>query len=77
MGGLRCSYRHLQNRRRVAFALFEGFDCAHRGRRVEAADRRAALGATCIILYNAWRQIRPAILELGDIAPEAGMEARI
>ena len=43
----------------------------------EAADRLAALCAACIILYNAWRQIRPAILELGDIAPEAGMEARI
>ena len=43
----------------------------------EAADRWAALGAACIILYNAWRQIRPAILELGDVAPDPGTEARI
>jgi cation diffusion facilitator family transporter len=43
----------------------------------EAADRWAALGAACVILYNAWRQIRPAVLELGDIAPDPGTEAQI
>jgi len=43
----------------------------------EAADRWAALGAACVILYNAWRQIRPAVLELGDIAPDPGTETQI
>jgi len=47
------------------------------GKGWEAADRWAALGAACIILYNSWRQIRPAILELGDVAPDPGTEARI
>lgn len=35
------------------------------------------LGAACVILYNAWKQLRPAILELGDIAPDPSIEARI
>lgn len=30
-----------------------------------------------MILYNAWKQIRPAILELGDAAPDPSVEARI
>lgn len=47
------------------------------GRGWEAADRWAALGAACVIFYNAWRQLRPAILELGDIAPDPSIEARI
>ena len=42
----------------------------------EVADRWAALGAAGILPYNAWRQFRLA-LELGDIAPDPGMEARI
>ena len=47
------------------------------GRGWEAADRWAALGAAFVILYNAWRQLRPAILELGDVAPDPTIEARI
>jgi len=42
----------------------------------EAADGWAALCAALVILYNAWKQLRPAVLELADIAPDVSMEAR-
>jgi cation diffusion facilitator family transporter len=42
-----------------------------------AADDWAALGAALVILYNAMRQIRPAILELADRAPDPSLETRI
>ncbi len=42
-----------------------------------AADDWAALGAAVVILYNAMRQIRPAILELADRAPDPSLETRI
>jgi cation diffusion facilitator family transporter len=47
------------------------------GKGWEAADRWAALGAACVILYNALKQLRPAILELGDVAPDPSTETRI
>jgi len=47
------------------------------GERWAAADRWAALGAALMILYNAWRQLRPAILELGDVAPDPTLETRV
>jgi cation diffusion facilitator family transporter len=43
----------------------------------EAADGWAAVGAALVILYNAWQQARPAILELSDIAPPPHIEAQI
>src|SRR5579863_1362268 len=43
----------------------------------EAADGWAALCAALVILYNAWKQLQPAVLELGDIAPDTTMEARV
>ena len=43
----------------------------------EAADGWAAVGAALVILYNAWQQLRPAILELSDIAPPPHIEAHI
>jgi cation diffusion facilitator family transporter len=43
----------------------------------EAADGWAAVGAALVILYNAWQQLRPAILELSDIAPPPHIEAQI
>ena len=43
----------------------------------EAADGWAALCAALVILYNAWKQLRPAVLELADIAPDASMETRV
>lgn len=43
----------------------------------EAADGWAAVGAALVILYNAWKQLRAAILELSDIAPHPDIEAQI
>ncbi|HXN64083.1 MAG TPA: cation diffusion facilitator family transporter [Candidatus Acidoferrales bacterium] len=43
----------------------------------DAADDWAALGAALIILYNAGYQIRPAIRELADIAPDPSLESRV
>lgn len=43
----------------------------------EAADGWAALCAALVILYNAWKQLRPAILELTDIAPHPSIEAQV
>jgi divalent metal cation (Fe/Co/Zn/Cd) transporter len=42
-----------------------------------AADDWAALGAALVILYNATRQLRPALLELTDRAPDPSLEARV
>jgi cation diffusion facilitator family transporter len=47
------------------------------GQRWAAADRWAALCAALVILYNAWWQLRPAILELGDVAPDPTLETRV
>jgi len=30
-----------------------------------------------VILYNAWKQLRPAVRELTDIAPDASMESQV
>jgi cation diffusion facilitator family transporter len=43
----------------------------------EAADGWAAVGAALVILYNASKQLRAAILELSDIAPHPDIEAQI
>jgi len=43
----------------------------------EAADGWAAVGAALVILYNAWKQLRAAILELSDVAPHPDIEAQI
>lgn len=43
----------------------------------EAADGWAALCAALVIFYNAWKQLKPALLELGDIAPDTTMEGQV
>ena len=43
----------------------------------ETADGWAAVCAALVILYNAWKQLRPAIRELADIAPDESMETRV
>jgi cation diffusion facilitator family transporter len=43
----------------------------------EAADDWAALCAAIVILYNAAIQLRPAILELADIAPDPDITAKV
>src|ERR1017187_5548896 len=47
------------------------------GPRWARADAWAALCAGVVVLYNAWHQMRPAILELGDIAPDPDITARV
>jgi len=43
----------------------------------EAADGWAALCAALIILYSAWKQLQPAVLELGDIASDTTVEVKV
>ena len=43
----------------------------------EAADGYAALCAALVIVYNAWKQLRPAVRELADIAPDLSMEVQV
>jgi len=43
----------------------------------QAADGWAAVCAAVVILYNAWRQLRPALLELFDTAPDPNIEAQV
>jgi cation diffusion facilitator family transporter len=43
----------------------------------EAADGWAALCAALVILYSASKQLRAAVLELGDIAPDKTLEAQV
>jgi cation diffusion facilitator family transporter len=52
----------------ISIALLKGW---------EAADDWAALGAALIILCNAMRQLRPAVLELTDRAPDSSIETRV
>jgi cation diffusion facilitator family transporter len=47
------------------------------GPRWGRADAWAALCAGVVILYNAWHQLRPAILELADIAPDPDIRTSV
>ena len=47
------------------------------GKGYETADDWAALGAACILLYNAYRQLRPAIAELTDAAPPGDIDSAV
>lgn len=41
------------------------------------ADGWAAVCAAFVILYSAWKQFQPAVLELGDRAPDTTLESQI
>ncbi len=41
------------------------------------ADGWAAVCAAFVILYSAWKQLQPAVLELGDRAPDTTLESQI
>ena len=43
----------------------------------EAADDWAAMAAACVIAWNGWRQLRPALNELMDIAPDRNVRVKI
>ena len=47
------------------------------GKGYETADDWAALGAACILLYNAYRQVRPALAELTDAAPPGDIDSAV
>jgi cation diffusion facilitator family transporter len=71
------AWHHRSDALTSAFA-FTGISIALLGGpRWQAADGWAAVGAALVILYNAWRQLRPAVLEIADIAPDASIEARV
>jgi cation diffusion facilitator family transporter len=43
----------------------------------ETADGWSAVCAALVVLYNAWKQLRPAVLELADIAPHPSLETEV
>lgn len=43
----------------------------------KAADGWAAICAAILILFNAWKHMRPAVRELADIAPDSSIEAQV
>jgi cation diffusion facilitator family transporter len=47
------------------------------GKGWESADDWAALFASCIITYNAFRIFRMALLELSDVAPDRSIEEQV
>jgi cation diffusion facilitator family transporter len=47
------------------------------GKGYETADDWAALGAACILLFNAYRQLRPALAELTDAAPPGDIDSAV
>ena len=47
------------------------------GPKWEAADGWAAVCAALVILYNAWKQLRPAVRELADVAPDVNIETEV
>ncbi|HUB87362.1 MAG TPA: cation diffusion facilitator family transporter [Verrucomicrobiae bacterium] len=47
------------------------------GKGYETADDWAAIAAACVIAWNGWRQLRPALNELMDIAPDRKVRAKI
>lgn len=71
------AWHHLSDAITSAFA-FVGISVALiGGAGWESADDWAALCASLVILYNAWHQMRPAILELADIAPNPSVEQTV
>lgn len=43
----------------------------------EAADGWSAVCAALVVLYNAWKQLKPAVLELADIAAHPSLETQV
>lgn len=71
------AWHHRSDAATSAFA-FVGISIAILGGpRWQAADGWAAICAAVVILYNGWKLLRPAVLELVDAAPDAGVEAQV
>jgi len=71
------AWHHRSDAVTSAFAFFGISIALLGGPRWEAADGWAALCAALVILYNAWKQLRPAVLELSDVAPDPNLEAQV
>jgi cation diffusion facilitator family transporter len=70
------AWHHRSDALTSAFA-FAGISIALLGGRGwEAADGWAAVCAALLIFYNAWKQLRPAVLELVDVAPDVSLEGK-
>jgi len=71
------AWHHRSDAITSAFAFFGISIALIGGPGWETADCWAALCAAVVILYNAWNQLRPAILELADIAPGPDNTTRV
>jgi cation diffusion facilitator family transporter len=71
------AWHHRSDAITSAFAFFGISIALLGGPGWETADVWAALGAAVVILYNAWNQLRPAVLELADIAPDPSITTRV
>lgn len=71
------AWRHRSDAIVSAFA-FAGISIALLGGpRWAAADAWAALAAAAVMLFHAWKQVQPAVLELADMAPQPALEDRV
>jgi divalent metal cation (Fe/Co/Zn/Cd) transporter len=66
-----------QRRDHLSLCICRHLDSSIGRARWESADDWAALCAGVFILYNTSHQMRPAILELEDAAPDPGITARV
>ena len=71
------AWHHRSDAITSAFAFFGISIALLGGQGWESADDWAALCASVIILYNAWKQMRPALFELTDRTPDPTLEARV
>ena len=71
------AWRHRSDALTSGFA-FVGISIALLGGpKWEAADGWSAVCAALVVLYNAWNQLRPAVLELADVAPHPSLETEV
>jgi cation diffusion facilitator family transporter len=62
----------------TSLAVFIGISIALiGGKGYEEADDWAALAASCIIIFNAFRMLKPAVMEIMDTAPSTDIKERI
>jgi cation diffusion facilitator family transporter len=70
------AWHHLSDALTSGFAFIGISVALIGGKGWEAADDWAALAGSCVILFNAWRQMKPAVLELSDASPDPSIEKK-
>jgi cation diffusion facilitator family transporter len=70
------AWHHLSDALTSGFAFIGISIALIGGKGWEAADDWAALAASCVILFNAWHQMKPAVLELSDASPDPAIERK-